>query len=82
MQRSVIRLSRLTSAVTIRRRLSTVGPTFQIPLDRAESPIDGWDYKHWLVVMDTPIGYPLRNQIIERYIQTLASALGRYNCIS
>ncbi|KAI3759785.1 hypothetical protein L6452_07842 [Arctium lappa] len=25
--------------------------------------------------MDPPIGYPLRNQIVQRYIQTLASAL-------
>ncbi|XP_071731950.1 multiple organellar RNA editing factor 7, mitochondrial-like isoform X2 [Rutidosis leptorrhynchoides] len=45
-------------------------------LKRAATPIDGCDYNHWLVVMDPPIGYPLRHQIVERYLQTLASALG------
>ncbi|KAF5767008.1 hypothetical protein HanXRQr2_Chr15g0722171 [Helianthus annuus] len=47
-----------------------------VDLDRAAAPIDGCDYKHWLVVMDPPVGYPLRYQIVDRYIQTLASALG------
>ncbi|KAI3521364.1 hypothetical protein L1887_10827 [Cichorium endivia] len=66
-------------APPIYRRLSTAGTPLPIPgvkLDRAATPIDGCDYKHWLVVMDPPTNYPLRHQIVERYIQTLASALG------
>ncbi|KAI3761657.1 hypothetical protein L1987_52078 [Smallanthus sonchifolius] len=47
-----------------------------LELDRATSAIDGCDYKHWLVVMDPTIGCPLRYQIVQRYLQTLASALG------
>ncbi|KAL4584406.1 hypothetical protein LXL04_009007 [Taraxacum kok-saghyz] len=61
------------------RRSSSTAGTPQIgdvELNRAAAPIDGCDYKHWLVVMDPPISYPLRHQIIDRYIQTLASALG------
>ncbi|KAL7606565.1 hypothetical protein Lser_V15G17873 [Lactuca serriola] len=76
---------RVTSAAPIiptpptSRRSSTSGAPPQIrglELDRAVAPIDGCDYKHWLVVMDPPISYPSRHQIVERYIQTLASALG------
>ncbi|KAL8256688.1 hypothetical protein R6Q59_028729 [Mikania micrantha] len=59
----------------IRRCSSPASPFPQAELDRPATTIDGCDYKHWLVVMDPPIGYPLRYQIVERYIQTLASAL-------
>ncbi|RAL47369.1 hypothetical protein DM860_013334 [Cuscuta australis] len=43
----------------------------------AESLVTGCDYNHWLVVMDPPDGYPPRNQIVLRYIQTLSLAIGR-----
>nr|GME06158.1 multiple organellar RNA editing factor 7, mitochondrial [Ipomoea batatas] len=41
-----------------------------------DSLVNGCDYNHWLVVMDPPDGYPLRDQIVHRYIQTLALAVG------
>nr|GMC94038.1 multiple organellar RNA editing factor 7, mitochondrial [Ipomoea batatas] len=45
-------------------------------LTRVNSFVNGCDYNHWLVVMDPPDGYPLRGQIFNRYIQTLALAVG------
>ncbi|VVA20738.1 PREDICTED: multiple organellar RNA editing factor [Prunus dulcis] len=45
-------------------------------LTRLASLVDGCDYEHWLVVMEPPKGYPLRDEIINGYIQTLATALG------
>ena len=41
--------------------------------------VDGCDYEHWLVVTEPPNGYPQRSEIVHRYIQTLAMALGRYS---
>ncbi|XP_042509378.1 multiple organellar RNA editing factor 7, mitochondrial isoform X1 [Macadamia integrifolia] len=37
---------------------------------------EGCDYEHWFVLMEPPKGYPLRDEIIDVYIQTLAMALG------
>ncbi|XP_076936124.1 multiple organellar RNA editing factor 7, mitochondrial-like [Bidens hawaiensis] len=68
-------LGRVTSAAPT-RCCSSIPQTRSVELDQAATPVDGCDYKHWLVVMDPPVGYPLRYQIVERYIQTLASALG------
>ncbi|PQM42073.1 multiple organellar RNA editing factor 7 mitochondrial [Prunus yedoensis var. nudiflora] len=45
-------------------------------LTRLPSLVEGCDYEHWLVVMEPPKGYPLRDEIINGYIQTLATALG------
>ncbi|XP_011072591.1 multiple organellar RNA editing factor 7, mitochondrial [Sesamum indicum] len=45
-------------------------------LPRVHSLVDGCDYKHWLVVMHPPENYPLREEIIQQYIATLATALG------
>ncbi|KAL0415038.1 UNVERIFIED_CONTAM: Multiple organellar RNA editing factor 7, mitochondrial [Sesamum latifolium] len=45
-------------------------------LPRVNSLVDGCDYKHWLVVMHPPENYPLREEIIQQYIATLATALG------
>ncbi|KAL0441348.1 UNVERIFIED_CONTAM: Multiple organellar RNA editing factor 7, mitochondrial [Sesamum radiatum] len=45
-------------------------------LPRVDSLVDGCDYKHWLVVMHPPENYPLREEIIQQYIATLATALG------
>ncbi|CAL8131119.1 unnamed protein product [Prunus armeniaca] len=45
-------------------------------LTRLASLVEGCDYEHWLVVMEPPKGYPLRDEIINGYIQTLATALG------
>nr|XP_043617943.1 multiple organellar RNA editing factor 7, mitochondrial [Erigeron canadensis] len=58
---------------SIRQCWSTACPP---PIESAPAPIDGCDYNHWLVVMDPPTGYPTRLQIVQRYIQTLASAFG------
>ncbi|KAM7483906.1 hypothetical protein LguiB_008489 [Lonicera macranthoides] len=39
--------------------------------------VDGYDYEHWLVLMEPPEGYPARHQIVHNYyIGTLALALG------
>ncbi|KAL8043448.1 hypothetical protein ABFX02_09G120500 [Erythranthe guttata] len=45
-------------------------------LSRVDSLIDGCDYKHWLVVMHPPENYPQREEIIQQYVATLATALG------
>lgn len=39
--------------------------------------LDGCDFEHWLVVMDKPAGDPTRDEIIDGYIKTLATVLGR-----
>lgn len=42
-----------------------------------ETPFfDGCDFEHWLVVMRQPAGNPSRDQIIHRYIKTLAKVVG------
>ncbi|WJX68541.1 Multiple organellar RNA editing factor 8, chloroplastic/mitochondrial [Trifolium repens] len=38
--------------------------------------LDGCDFEHWLVVMDTPEGDPTRDEIIHGYIKTLAQVVG------
>lgn len=37
--------------------------------------LDGCDYEHWLVVMEAPQRYPLRDEIVRGYIRTLAMVL-------
>ncbi|XP_031122677.1 multiple organellar RNA editing factor 7, mitochondrial-like [Ipomoea triloba] len=51
-------------------------PTELSGLTPVDSLVNGCDYNHWLVVMDPPDGYPLRDQIVHRYIQTLTLAVG------
>ncbi|CAL5398178.1 unnamed protein product [Camellia sinensis] len=46
------------------------------PLSRVATLVEGCDYEHWLVVVEPPKGYPLRTQILNDYIKTLAIALG------
>ncbi|KAL5698366.1 Multiple organellar RNA editing factor 7 [Ranunculus cassubicifolius] len=36
----------------------------------------GCDYQHWFILMDSPQGYPNRDEIINTYINTLALGLG------
>ncbi|KAJ8755777.1 hypothetical protein K2173_024321 [Erythroxylum novogranatense] len=45
-------------------------------LTRLSSVLEGCDYEHWLVVMEAPKGYPVRDEIVSRYVKTLAMALG------
>ncbi|CAF2061508.1 unnamed protein product [Brassica oleracea] len=45
-------------------------------LIRVPSLVEGCDYKHWLVLMKPPNGYPPRNDIVQGFIRTLAMALG------
>ncbi|KAF3452023.1 hypothetical protein FNV43_RR08119 [Rhamnella rubrinervis] len=45
-------------------------------LTRVTKLVQGCDYKHWLVLMEPPKGYPLRHEIVNGYIRTLAVALG------
>ncbi|XP_010537624.1 PREDICTED: multiple organellar RNA editing factor 7, mitochondrial isoform X3 [Tarenaya hassleriana] len=51
-------------------------PTRCDELTRVPSLVEGCDYKHWLVVMEVPKGYPPRNDIVGGYVKTLAMALG------
>ncbi|KAI3509791.1 hypothetical protein L1887_25314 [Cichorium endivia] len=41
--------------------------------------LDGCDFEHWLVVVETPQGEPTRDEIIESYINTLAQVVGSYD---
>ncbi|XP_022723989.1 multiple organellar RNA editing factor 7, mitochondrial-like isoform X2 [Durio zibethinus] len=45
-------------------------------LTRTPVVVEGCDYEHWFVVMEAPKGYPLRHEIVDTYIKTLAMALG------
>ncbi|GAB4842641.1 hypothetical protein Ancab_012614 [Ancistrocladus abbreviatus] len=45
-------------------------------LTRLETVVDGCDYEHWLVVMETPLGYPSREEIVHGYVSALAAVLG------
>ncbi|KAJ7981807.1 multiple organellar RNA editing factor 8, chloroplastic/mitochondrial-like [Quillaja saponaria] len=38
--------------------------------------LDGCDFEHWLVVMEKPEGEPTRDDIINKYIKTLAMVVG------
>ncbi|KAL6975353.1 hypothetical protein U1Q18_024147 [Sarracenia purpurea var. burkii] len=40
--------------------------------------LDGCDFEHWLVVMEKPEGDPNRDEIIDSYIKTLATVVGRF----
>ncbi|XP_023643659.1 multiple organellar RNA editing factor 7, mitochondrial isoform X1 [Capsella rubella] len=40
------------------------------------SLVEGCDYKHWLVLMKPPNGYPPRDHIVQGFVRTLAMALG------
>ncbi|XVF86910.1 hypothetical protein PTKIN_Ptkin18bG0078800 [Pterospermum kingtungense] len=45
-------------------------------LTRTPVLVEGCDYEHWLVVMEAPKGYPLRDEIVNTYVKTLAMAVG------
>ncbi|CAH8359313.1 unnamed protein product [Eruca vesicaria subsp. sativa] len=45
-------------------------------LIQVPSLVEGCDYKHWLVLMNPPKGYPPRNDIVQSFVKTLALALG------
>ncbi|XP_044497202.1 multiple organellar RNA editing factor 7, mitochondrial-like [Mangifera indica] len=45
-------------------------------LSRVPNLLEGCDYEHWLVVMEAPKGYPLRDEIANSYVKTLAMAFG------
>ncbi|KAE8708727.1 Multiple organellar RNA editing factor 7 [Hibiscus syriacus] len=47
-----------------------------VELTRTPVLVEGCDYEHWFVVMEAPKGYPLRDEIVNTYIKTLAMALG------
>jgi hypothetical protein len=44
--------------------------------------LPGCDYNHWLIVMEFPKDpAPTREQMIDTYLNTLATVLGRYNYV-
>ncbi|KAF3442427.1 hypothetical protein FNV43_RR16343 [Rhamnella rubrinervis] len=55
----------------------TVSESFvSFPSERETYILEGCDFEHWLVVMETPEGEPTRDEIIDSYIKTLASVVG------
>ncbi|RID55896.1 hypothetical protein BRARA_G03135 [Brassica rapa] len=51
-------------------------PTRCSELIKVPSLVEGCDYKHWLVLMKPPKGYPPRNDIVQSFVKTLSMALG------
>ncbi|CAN6935175.1 unnamed protein product [Brassica oleracea] len=51
-------------------------PTRVSELIKVPSLVEGCDYKHWLVLMKPPKGYPPRNDIVQGFVKTLSMALG------
>ncbi|KAF3516826.1 hypothetical protein DY000_02063747 [Brassica cretica] len=51
-------------------------PTRLSELIKVPSLVEGCDYKHWLVLMKPPKGYPPRNDIVQSFVKTLSMALG------
>ncbi|KAJ0074828.1 hypothetical protein Patl1_33704 [Pistacia atlantica] len=82
MLRSLIRNpTNLTTA--LRRHLPSSSPfslfssgSVVTQLSRVPSLLEGCDYEHWLVVMEAPMGYPPRDEIVNGYVKTLAMAFG------
>ncbi|XVE51855.1 hypothetical protein DITRI_Ditri02bG0074800 [Diplodiscus trichospermus] len=75
------RFSTYPSSIPSRYFSSDSGSNNSVPLERTEltrTPVlvEGCDYEHWLVVMEAPKGYPLRDEIVDTYVKTLAMALG------
>ncbi|KAF9615073.1 hypothetical protein IFM89_021644 [Coptis chinensis] len=61
----------------IKHSLGIFSPSIIPPFPSSFSSfVKGCDYQHWLVVMNRPLGYPLRDEIIEGYIKTLSLAMG------
>ncbi|CAN7130149.1 unnamed protein product [Brassica rapa subsp. narinosa] len=51
-------------------------PTRHSELIKVPSLVEGCDYKHWLVLMKPPKGYPPRNDVVQGFVKTLSMALG------
>ncbi|CAG7904451.1 unnamed protein product [Brassica rapa] len=51
-------------------------PTRCSELNKVPSLVEGCDYKHCLVLMKPPKGYPPRNDIVQSFVKTLSMALG------
>ncbi|KAJ0256377.1 Multiple organellar RNA editing factor 7 [Hirschfeldia incana] len=85
---SIIRRPLNLTAASVRFRLAPLLPfsgssgsvnsdtTRCSELIRVPSLVEGCDYKHWLVLMKPPHGYPPRNDIVRGFVKTLALALG------
>lgn len=43
--------------------------------------LDGCDYEHWLIVMEFCDPKPSQSDMIDSYVKTLASVIGRYNIL-
>ncbi|XP_010428140.1 PREDICTED: multiple organellar RNA editing factor 7, mitochondrial isoform X1 [Camelina sativa] len=48
----------------------------ELTIPPVPSLVEGCDYKHWLVLMKPPNGYPPRDHIVQGFVKTLAMALG------
>ncbi|XP_051147861.1 multiple organellar RNA editing factor 7, mitochondrial-like [Andrographis paniculata] len=67
---------RAAAVASLRRPFSDWRQTLVPDLPRVDSLVGGADDKHWLVVMHPPDDCPRREEIIQRYVATLAMVLG------
>lgn len=58
--------------------LNDSSPNFSNRPPKETILLDGCDFEHWLIVMEKPEGEPTRDEIIDSYIKTLATVVGRY----
>ncbi|XP_021902858.1 multiple organellar RNA editing factor 7, mitochondrial isoform X3 [Carica papaya] len=65
-----------TSYFTTDSGFSNMATVWSSELPQVPKLVEGCDYRHWLVVMDAPKGYPLRDEIVNGYIKTLSMVLG------
>lgn len=74
--------------VKTQTRPRTSGPGYSPLNDRAPNwtnrppketiLLDGCDYEHWLVVLEFPDPKPSETEMVDAYVKTLASVVGRY----
>jgi len=69
---------RCFSAIPTNSSMTDPSPNWSNRPPKETILLDGCDYEHWLIVMEPPEGNPTRDEIIDRYIKTLAQIVGRW----
>jgi len=67
---------RCFSAIPTNSSMTDPSPNWSNRPPKETILLDGCDYEHWLIVMEPPEGNPTRDEIIDRYIKTLAQIVG------
>lgn len=57
--------------------LNDQNPNWSNPSPKETILLDGCDFEHWLVIMETPDGDATRDEIIDGYIKTFAEVIGK-----